>query len=469
MKKGLLMTSALVAAGMLALGDDAQAQQKPTNPVQLRVGGYMEQIIGVAFKRPSNGTLTFGTPANTQTRGGADVQQFDVTTEAEIHFIGDGRLDNGLVIRAGFEMEVTGSPGVIWDEQWLILRNGFGQLILGSEDPVASLMVSGYSTNFVTQAGSTLTYDILPWISNINPNGGGVGVQGSAASGAGIASSPMVGALFDPVLGGFDSDATKIIYVSPRLFGAQVGVSYAPDARDQLNDGVNSQSIANKGLSKKDILHNLVGVAVNYEFAIQDFKFGVAWGYERAASPDYINMDRNPSQMGYGGRIDWGGWRFIAGTKSTSNFQGGQCGGATQATLVCTGANAVTGSGLSQFQGMTGPGANGAGLAGVSSFANNTGNPAGISKTGAMWNVGLLYRFGPNALSLNYSEGHERGAIAMPGDDHATLAMLSYARTLAPGIKWAANLMYASLNDEPGPQHTSAAGGALTTSIRLDF
>ena len=35
MKKGLLMTSAIVAAGMLTLGDDAQAQMKPTNAAQI--------------------------------------------------------------------------------------------------------------------------------------------------------------------------------------------------------------------------------------------------------------------------------------------------------------------------------------------------------------------------------------------------------------------------------------------------
>src|SRR5262245_5014310 len=132
MKKGLLMTSALVAAGMLTLGNDAQAQQKPTNPVQLRLGGYVEEIVGQAFNRlPSSHTAAIGSaPAGTAGASGT----FDQQTESEIHVIGDGRLDNGLVIRAVFELEVSGSPGNVWDEAYVILRNGFGQLILGNED-----------------------------------------------------------------------------------------------------------------------------------------------------------------------------------------------------------------------------------------------------------------------------------------------------------------------------------------------
>ena len=46
MKKGLMTTSALVAAGMFGLASqaDAQMMRKP-NPVQLKVGGYMEQFV----------------------------------------------------------------------------------------------------------------------------------------------------------------------------------------------------------------------------------------------------------------------------------------------------------------------------------------------------------------------------------------------------------------------------------------
>ena len=173
MKKELMTTSALVAAGMFGLASqaDAQMMRKP-NPVQLKVGGYMEQFVGYAFR-----DATFAT--------GVPVGQVDQQTEAEIHFTGSGKLDNGLQIVAHVEYEVTGSPGNIIDEQTLTLRNGFGQVILGNEDPVASLMTTGYITTFVTNAGGSLTYDVTPWI----PIPVGF-TQGS----------PVAGALTDPKL-----------------------------------------------------------------------------------------------------------------------------------------------------------------------------------------------------------------------------------------------------------------------------
>src|SRR5678815_760078 len=159
-------------------GSDAQAQTKPTNPVQLRLGGYVEETVGYAFQRLDSCRTTgpaAGQPAAcTGSVQGANsavglsaanpTGQFDQKTESEIHIIGDGRLDNGLVIRTVFEMEVSGSPGQLWDEAYVILRNGFGQLILGNEDPVAELMTAGYGNGLVTFAGQNLTYDSPGWI-----------------------------------------------------------------------------------------------------------------------------------------------------------------------------------------------------------------------------------------------------------------------------------------------------------------
>src|SRR6185503_5875895 len=102
------------------------AQTKPTNPVQLRLGGYVEEAVGYAFQRPDACRTTGAGGACTGSVQGANSAvglstanpsgQFDQKTESEIHIIGDGRLDNGLVIRTVFEMEVSGSPGQLWDE-----------------------------------------------------------------------------------------------------------------------------------------------------------------------------------------------------------------------------------------------------------------------------------------------------------------------------------------------------------------
>ena len=77
MKKNLLATTALVAAGVLA----SQGAFAESKPISLKVGGYMEQWVGVASYDPSTG---------------ADVTDVDVQQDAEIHFSGSTTLDNGL-------------------------------------------------------------------------------------------------------------------------------------------------------------------------------------------------------------------------------------------------------------------------------------------------------------------------------------------------------------------------------------
>ncbi len=296
MKKGLMTTSALVAAGMLGFASqaDAQMMRKP-NPVQLKVGGYMEQFVGYAFKDAS---FYNGVPSG----------QFDQQTEAEIHFTGQAKLDNGLQIRAHVEYEVTGSPGNVIDEQTLTLRNGFGQVILGNEDPVSSLMTTGYITTFVTNAGGSLTYDITPWV----PIPAGF-TQGS----------PVAGALTDPKLESFDSDASKIIYVSPRIGGFQVGVNYAPELSQQLQNGAGGNT--GRGLPVHVAVagdgagwHDEWAFGANYTMKIDQVGIGIAAGYATAqnASNAALGRQSNPSQFGTGFRIDYGPFRFVFGYKT---------------------------------------------------------------------------------------------------------------------------------------------------------
>jgi hypothetical protein len=236
MKKGLLMTSALVAAGMFVIGNDAQAQTKPSNPVQLRLGGYVEEAVGYAFQRPDQRlvgpNVAVGLPA------GVPQGQFDQQTESEIHVIGDGRLDNGLVIRTVFEMEVSGSPGQLWDEAYVILRNGFGQLILGNEDPVSELMTAGYGNGLITNAGQNLTYDSQAWI----------------PAPASFTASPTISAARAAFIEAPDNnDSSKLIYVSPRFFGFQGGISYAPEYRNQLWDANGAAGVSTGGARRTPI------------------------------------------------------------------------------------------------------------------------------------------------------------------------------------------------------------------------
>jgi predicted porin len=418
MKKGLLMTSALVAVGTLAIADDAWAQ-KATNPVQLRLGGYMEQKVGAAFQRTNTIERT-GLAPNTVGSYGVPTGTFDVQTESEIHFIGDGRLDNGLVIRAVVELEVTGSPGNIIDEQYLILRNGFGQVILGAEDSVASLMTTGYITQLASNVGQSLTYDITPWI---------------AAPAAWPTPSPTAAATHAVMIESFDNDATKISYITPRFFGVQVGVSYVPESTQDLQTGTGAAGTPTalgtgmgNALPTKETFSDSWAFAANYEVKFDQVMVGVAAGYQVATGSGVVrnvNTD-DPEQYGFGARVDFGGFRILGGYKKVMNMLG---------------------------------------------LAPAVG---AISLDGDIWNIGMRYVWGPHGVSFAWSTGSARGTTTIPGDDELDLAMLSYALTLAPGIKVTANIAYANYDNEPAPAATPLSqpdydGFAFITTFRLDW
>jgi hypothetical protein len=155
MRKQLLATTALVAAGVMAASAPASAQKKG-NTVKLGLKGYMEQIVGIAFDRPKIEDIS-----TSQTGGRGTL---DVDTESEIHFKGSGKLDNGISILADVQLEVTGSPGNVIDEQYMVIRGNFGQVNLGSEDNAGHLMTIGYIGSWATGVGQNLTFDSADWI-----------------------------------------------------------------------------------------------------------------------------------------------------------------------------------------------------------------------------------------------------------------------------------------------------------------
>jgi hypothetical protein len=100
----------------------------------------------------------------------------------------------------------------------------------------------------------------------------------------------------------------------------------------------------------------------------------------------------------------------------------------------------------------------------------NTGGVNTQSPDGWGWKAGVLYSWGANAVSLNGQIGAEDGLTTNSDSDHIQKVVLAYARTLAPGIKWTANLFYANYDAEVDTAtERDYHGVATTTSIRLDF
>jgi len=92
MKKSLYLTSALVAASVLALGStDAMAAAK-AKKMSLGISGFYQAVVGYSDQDHNDSVSTAaGTSGNTYA-------QTDVKTNAEIHFKGSTKMDNGLKV-----------------------------------------------------------------------------------------------------------------------------------------------------------------------------------------------------------------------------------------------------------------------------------------------------------------------------------------------------------------------------------
>ncbi len=190
----------------------------------------MEQIVGVVLDRSDVESST--ARANSKT-------SFDQQTESEIHFKGSGKLDNGITILADVQLEVTGSPGNVIDEQYLIERGGFGQLTLGSEDNAGHLMTIGFTGSWATGVGQNLTFDLTDWISLPTDISAGARFDGT---------------LNDPRLRSLENDSSKISYFTPRFSGFQIGGSYIPNFQQQTATG-GGGSVAGKSGRNLRLLH----------------------------------------------------------------------------------------------------------------------------------------------------------------------------------------------------------------------
>jgi len=408
MNKQLLASTALVAAGMLMAAPQASAAGKT---VKLGLHGYMEQLVGISFDRENNEATT--------ARGNSKTS-FDQMTESEIHFKGSGKLDNGITIIADVQLEVSGSPGNIIDEQYLIVRGGFGQLTLGSEDNAGLLMTIGYSGSWGTGVGQSNTFDTADWISlatGINPGG------------------RHDGTLNNVTLRSLDNDSSKISYFTPRFSGFQVGASYIPNFQQQTSTGLGGSVAGKSGL-----YHEGWAIGANYNGKMQGVGIGLAISYLTAES-DGTNTAKVENTTGATWQDDEDMHSMTAAVRLV--FGGFKLQGAVKRN--------------------------------VDVYNGVTGNAATTrSLNGLLFDVGARYSMGKNQFSMGYRQGRMEAEIGS-GNEEERGFMVSYARNLGAGVKWHTNLFYGDTEDDVNRQTNTAAiqgqrsGWAMTTALRLTF
>ena len=159
-------------------------------PMAVTVGGYYNVVV---YSQDVDGT---------------DTRDIGIHNDAEIIFKGKGKANNGLEIGFQVQLEAEGSgESDHIDENYIYVKGDFGKVEIGAENNAAYkqqvmapkfLGWKTYDNNFKTWA--------------------------------------EVSDFDKPHLDGVESDALKINYYSPKIYGFQFSYSLTPDASDTSGD-----------------------------------------------------------------------------------------------------------------------------------------------------------------------------------------------------------------------------------------
>jgi len=202
MKKSLYLTTALVAAGFMAMGstDVAAAGKKG----KMAVTGSYKITAGYAKQQ--------GAFENNQTASDrASYNTFDIKSDSEIHFKASHVTDNGLKVGVAVELETDQSATTNVDRTFVSIGGGFGTVNLGNAGH-ASTVANAPGTGAVGLTGP----DLSLWI---------VAPAANAMGGAGT----NIGA----------GDHSKITWTSPAISGFTVAADYTPSTTQSANQPIN--------------------------------------------------------------------------------------------------------------------------------------------------------------------------------------------------------------------------------------
>jgi hypothetical protein len=260
MKKGLLGSTALVAASLVVGAGSAQAANEA---IKLGLGGYMEQWVGFSSQDDQPAT--------------ADLNGLGTNSDTEVWFLGSTTLDNGITFGVNIQLEGNTTGDTI-DESYMIIKGDFGEINLGSENSAQyKMQTSAPEVGIGMNSG-----DQTAWVSF-------AGVGGTAGTFRGAFGSTYLEAARA-------NDVNRITYYTPRFAGFQVGASYAPAAQE---DGFGSYN-------RNVTLHDGFSVGANYNGEFNGVSLTVAGGYGQWTN-DAPGNPGDPSTLSVGASVGFMG------------------------------------------------------------------------------------------------------------------------------------------------------------------
>ena len=412
MRKALIATSALAFAGAMGAGQAAAADM-----LSLSVGGYMEQWVGYA-NRDDKGV-----------DGGFDVQQ-----DAEIHFKGSLESDMGLKFSVHVELEaandsvsgvdadgkkVTTDETEI-DESFVRMSGEFGTIEIGQRDPIHAR--THYAAGF----------------------GAGVGLN------AGDTQNWVPGVYLETAGWTIPGDNRNVIYITPRINGVQVGVSYGPDSKNENSPGGapsnNDDAVWAAGINFNETIGDMsVKVSLGHVNVSQKMATA-AFRSNNATSGDTMMKSFDDKTLTNAGlQVGMSGFTFGASyaTRDDGVYML-QCLSAADEVVACGDVNAD-----GSFPGD-----------GTTAVGSDEGDVSAVedeSKQSDTWAVGISYSDGPMSVSIDHVS-HER-----ENGDERTATGLSAGYKLAPGVDWKSSI-FAVEDDTNG-----AEGTVFVTGLDLAF
>ena len=246
MKKLLLGTTALIAAGAFVGAAQAGDDEMMAGPVTVGIAGYTVGAIGIN----STDMVEDATGAPHPARGE------EVFHVYEFAVSGSTTLDNGITVAVHSQLGSSAGPA-IFDEQHITMSGSFGSLRIGRTESAAS-----NATIFAPGAGL----------------GGSFGVNYSWYSPAAATVNTFSGIV---------EDAQKVVFTSPNFNGLTIGLSYAPDASDGAAGAGRTTDDTTMNMRTGALIgdkseHTALGVSYSTAF-MEGGSLNIGLGYELAA------------------------------------------------------------------------------------------------------------------------------------------------------------------------------------------
>ncbi|CAA7621874.1 porin [Magnetospirillum sp. UT-4] len=252
MKKILIASTALVAAGLMTAGPAAASEK-----IKLNLGGYSKWWMVGAWQE---GSYEAGT--------GVEYANVDIKGDNEIFFAGDTKLDNGMMVGVQVELEAGGDAvgNDRIDKSYVYVSGGFGKVILGSE------------------ANGTALLHVMAPEAAANNDADGVLTGGWAISRPANVSR-VVATVIDT-----DAEAEGITYVAPTFYGLTIGGSYKPSATEDSRAAERAQEIYG------------IGALYAREFGPVGLKVSAGWvTYDLSTGTERSNEYSTGFQVAYSG------------------------------------------------------------------------------------------------------------------------------------------------------------------------